>query len=78
MRDHAAGMHSSNEFRLHQSDRESVDGGSWVFENQHGVVRNLEPKISSDDSGEDGGSRRGPITKTVSYSVRRDHLHEGA
>lgn len=73
MRNNAACMHSSNEFQLHQSDRRSVDGGSSVFEDKHGVVGTRELKTSIDDSGE-----RGPITKTVSYTVRRDHPHEGS
>jgi hypothetical protein len=70
MRNNAACMHSSNEFQLHQSDHRSVDGGSSVFEDKHAVVGSRELKTSIDDSGE-----RGPITKTVSYTVRRDHPH---
>jgi hypothetical protein len=72
MRNNAACMHSSNEFQLHQSDRRSVDGRSSVYEDKHAVIgsRELHVKTSIDDSGE-----RGPITKTVSYTVRRDNPH---
>lgn len=72
MRSHTAYVHGSNDFRPHQSDGESADCGSSVFEDQHGVVGSGERK---NDSGEYG---HGPITKTMSYTVRHDQQHKSA
>lgn len=72
MRSHAAYLHSGNEFQLHpHSSRESIDGGSLGLEDQH-------RKTDSEDKGEYGGQHHGPITKTISYTIRRDHPHKDA
>lgn len=71
MRTHAAYLHSGNEFQLHHhSDRESADGGSSGFEDQ-------QRKTDSEDKGEYGGQLHGPITKTISYTIRHDQSHKG-
>jgi hypothetical protein len=66
MRSHAAHVYSSNDSRVHASD----DGGDSTFEDHRNDSG--REKSSSDTNG------RGPITKTMSYSVRRDDTHEGA
>jgi hypothetical protein len=69
MRSHAAHVYSSNDSRVHASD----DGGDSTFEDhRNDKFDNGREKSSSDTNG------RGPITKTMSYSVRRDDTHEGA
>ena len=66
MRSHAAYLHSGNEFQLHHhSERDSADGGSSGFEEQ-------QRKTDSEDKGEYGGHHPGPITKTISYTIRHD------
>ena len=66
MRSHAAYLHSGSEFQLHHhSDRESADGGSSGFEDQHGIVSTRDRKADSEDN-------HGPITKTISYTIRHD------
>ncbi|GAB7332821.1 hypothetical protein MBLNU13_g04544t3 [Cladosporium sp. NU13] len=71
MRSHAAYLHSGNEFQLHHhSDRESTDGSA--FEDQQ------RKTDSEDNKGEYGGHHHGPITKTISYTIRHDQPHKGA
>jgi hypothetical protein len=66
MRSHAAHLHSGNEFQLHpHSERNSIDGGSSGFEDQ-------QRKTDSEDQGQYGGQHHGPITKTISYTIRHD------
>lgn len=72
MRSHAAYLHSGNEFQLHHySGRDSADGGSSGFEDQ-------QRKTDSEDKGEYGGQHHGPITKTISYTIRHDQSYKGA
>lgn len=72
IRDHAAHMHSSNKFRMHHFDQESADGASSDFGDHHGPAASCERKKHSDDSDDYGTGHRAPITKTVSYTVRRE------
>ena len=77
MRSHAAHLHSGNEFQLHHSD-DSIDGGNSAFEDRHDFKGSHERKASSHDQGDyGGGSHHGPITKTMSYTVRRDEPQKG-
>jgi hypothetical protein len=62
MRSHAAHVYSGNDSR-----RRSKDRGSEGFEE-----REREKSSSSSEIGERERERKGPITKTISYSVRRE------
>jgi hypothetical protein len=75
MRSHAAHVSSINNSRHH---RGSEDGGSSTFGDlHHGVVANFEREKGSTDSSRLGKGERGPITKTMSYSVSRDEGQGG-
>lgn len=75
-------LHSTNRFQMHNLDREgsadgeSRDDKSSKFEEQHGIVGIHEHK--SDGSGDYGHNFHGPITKTVSYTVRNDDMGNGS